>query len=53
MNYKQEYAILVSRIDRVASILEQYKPDDPIIREADALLVAAIQEAEERYIAQN
>ena len=52
MNYQKEYASLVGQIDRVISILEQYDPNDPIIKQAGELLLSALWEAEEHYIAQ-
>lgn len=51
MDYQKEYAILVGQVDRVISLLEQYGPEDPVIRKAVALLTAALREAEERYLA--
>jgi len=50
MNYQKEYAMLVGQVDRAIFILEQYAPDDPIVRRAGQVLVAALQEAEERYV---
>ena len=52
MNYQKEYAMLVGQVDRAISILENYAPGDPIVRKAGDLLISALQEAEERYIAQ-
>lgn len=52
MNYQKEYASLVGQIDRVISILEQYDSHDPIIKQAGELLLSALWEAEEHYIAQ-
>ena len=52
MNYQKEYAMLVGQVDRALSILEQYAPGDPVVRKAGDLLIAALREAEEHYIAQ-
>ncbi len=52
MNYQMEYARLVGQIDRTLTILEQYQPDDPVIRKAGELLLSALREAEEHYIEQ-
>lgn len=52
MNYQKEYAILVGEIDRAVTILEQYAPDDPIVRRAGYLLVEALRGAEEHYLSQ-
>lgn len=52
MNYQKEYAILVGQVDRAVYILEQYAPNDPAARKAGQVLVSALREAEERYLAQ-
>jgi len=52
MNYQKEYAMLVGQIDRALSILERYAPGDPVVRKAGDLLITALREAEEHYIAQ-
>ena len=52
MNYQREYAILVGQVDRAVCILERYAPNDPAARKAGQLLVSALREAEERYLAQ-
>jgi len=52
MNYQKEYAMLVGQVDRALSILEQYAPGDPVVRKAGDLLITALREAEEHYIAQ-
>ena len=51
MDYQKEYANLVAQIDRVLSILESCAPDDPIVKRAGELLLSALWEAEEHYIA--
>lgn len=50
MNYQKEYAMLVGQVDRAIFILEQYAPDDPVVRRAGQLLISALQEAEEHYM---
>lgn len=50
MNYQKEYAMLVGQVDRAIFILEQYAPDDPVVRRAGQLLISALQEAEEHYV---
>lgn len=50
MDYEKEYAILVGQIDWAISLLEDYGPDDLVIRKAVKLLTTALQEAEERYV---
>ena len=52
MNYQKEYAMLVGQVDRALSILERYAPGDPVVRKAGDLLITALREAEEHYIAQ-
>lgn len=52
MNYQKEYASLVGQVDRAISILNQYEPGDPIVRKAGDLLMRALREAEEHYIAE-
>lgn len=52
MNYQKEYASLVGQIDRAISILEHYEPGDPIIRRAGEVLLRALHEAEEHYVAE-
>jgi len=52
MNYQKEYASLVGQIDRAISLLEQYEPNDPIVKKAGELLLSALWEAEEHYVAQ-
>ena len=51
MNYQTEYASLVGQIDRAISVLEQYEPGDPIVRKAGDLLIRALRDAEEHYMA--
>ena len=51
MDYQREYAMLVGQVDRVISILEGYDPGDPVVKRAGELLISALQEAEEHYIA--
>lgn len=51
MEYQKEYATLVGQVDRAISILEQHPSDDQGIRRARAILLDAIQSAEEKYIA--
>lgn len=51
MNYQKEYASLVGQIDRAISVLEQYEPGDPIVRKAGDLLIRALRDAEEHYMA--
>lgn len=51
MNYQKEYAVLVGQVDRAISILEQYHQEDPIIRAAASILLSALREAEEHYMA--
>lgn len=51
MDYQKEYASLVGQVDRVISILECYEPGDPIVTKAGELLLSALREAEEHYIA--
>ena len=51
MNYQKEYASLVGQIDRAISVLEQYEPGDPIVRQAGDLLIRALRDAEEHYMA--
>ncbi len=51
MNYQKEYAALVCQVDRVISILEKFSPEDPVVTRACQLLLAALQEAEDHYIA--
>lgn len=50
MDYQKEYAILVGQVDWAISLLEEYGPDDLVIRKAVDLLTAALRDAEERYI---
>jgi len=50
MNYQKEYAVLVGQVDRAIFILEQYAPDDPVVRRAGQVLISALQEAEEHYM---
>lgn len=50
MDYQKEYASLVGQIDRALSLLEHYKPGDPIVRKAGDLLLTALREAEEHYM---
>ncbi len=52
MDYQKEYANLVGQIDRAISILEQYQSNTDLVLRAGELLLAALQEAEEHYIAQ-
>ena len=52
MNYQKEYAMLFGQVDRALSILERYAPGDPVVRKAGDLLITALREAEEHYIAQ-
>ncbi len=52
MDYQKEYASLVGQIDRTLTILERIQPDDPLVRKAGELLLSALRDAEERYIAQ-
>jgi len=51
MNYQKEYAILVGQVDRAITILERFAADDPIVKRAGQLLVSALQDAEEHYMA--
>ena len=51
MNYQKEYASLVGQIDRAISVLEQYEHGDPIVRKAGDLLIRALRDAEEHYMA--
>lgn len=50
MNYQKEYATLVGQVDTVISVLERCAPYDLVVKKAEALLIAALQEAEERYV---
>ncbi len=52
MNYQKEYAVLVGQVDRAICILEQYAPEDPVVRKAGQLLISALREAEEHYVNQ-
>lgn len=52
MNYQKEYAILVGQVDRVICILEQYAPEDPVVRKAGRLLISALQDGEDHYVDQ-
>ena len=49
-NYQKEYAGLIGRVDRAISILENYAPGDPVIRQTLSLLFEALQESEEHYL---
>ena len=51
MDYQKEYANLVGQVDRVISILETYEPGDAIVKKAGELLLSALRESEEHYIA--
>ena len=51
MDYQKEYANLVGQVNRVISILETYEPGDAIVKKAGELLLSALREAEEHYIA--
>ena len=51
MNYQKEYAMLVCQVDRVISILEKFSPEDPMVARASQLLLDALREAEEHYMA--
>lgn len=51
MDYQKEYASLVGQVDRVISILETYEPGDAVVKKAGELLLNALREAEEHYIA--
>lgn len=51
MNYQKEYATLVGQVDRAIAILERCALDEPLARKAGELLVAALREAEEHYVA--
>ena len=51
MNYQKEYAILVGQVDRAISLLEQFPLDTPLVRRAGQLLLCALREAEEHYLA--
>ena len=53
MDYQKEYANLVGQVDRALSVLEQFPPDEEIVRRAGELLLNALREAEEHYISQN
>ena len=51
MNYQKEFAILVGQVDRAITILERFAADDLVVKRAGELLVSALQEAEEHYMA--
>ena len=51
MNYQKEYAILVGQVDRAISLLEGCALEEPLARKAGEVLVAALREAEEHYVA--
>jgi len=52
MDYQKEYAILVGQVDRAISLLELFPPqDDLLVRRAGAILLNALQAAEEHYMA--
>jgi hypothetical protein len=51
MNYQKEYAILVGQVDRAISLLEQFPLNDPLVRRVGHLLLSALQEAEDHYLA--
>ena len=50
MDYQKEYASLVGQVDRAISLLENYAPNDPIVRKAGDLLLMALRQAEEHYM---
>ena len=52
MNYQKEYANLVGQVDKALSVLEQFQPNEEIVRRVGELLLAALREAEEHYISQ-
>lgn len=51
MDYQKEYAILAGQVDKALSLLELCAWDEPLARKAGELLVAALREAEEHYVA--
>lgn len=51
MNYQKEYAILVGQVDRAISLLERCAWDEPLAQRAGEVLVSALREAEEHYVA--
>ena len=51
MNYQKEYAVLVGQVDKAVSLLELCAWDEPLVRRAADVLVEAIREAEEHYVA--
>jgi len=51
MNYQKEYARLVGQVDRAISLLERFPLNDPLVRRAGHLLLSALREAEEHYMA--
>lgn len=51
MNYQKEYATLVYQVDRAISILEKFSPEDPVVTRASQLLLEALREAEDHYLA--
>ncbi len=51
MNYQKEYAALVCQVDRVITLLEKFSPEDPVVTRACQILLNALQEAENHYLA--
>lgn len=51
MNYQKEYAILVGQVDRAIALLEQFPQSDPIVLAAGQVLLSALLEAEEHFVA--